>query len=349
MTGRERLLRALKGEALKKPPTDFWAEEVAKERLFAYVGHRDLERLLDDMRVDIRETDAIAPPETHLGNGVYQNHWGERYVYRQLPYGKMREDMPGALCAAESLEEIQAFPWPGNDAFDHGALEERCREIRDKGCAVRYGFADIWQRPTLVRGMENAMADLCENPDWIKWMSRRFTDFYLEDYRRAWEASGGRIDLFVVLSDLGTQRGPLISRHMFGEFIYPYLKEMAGLIHGLGARLFFHSCGDISSFIPEIIRAGVDVLDPIQPVNANMRPESLAKYKGRICFHGGMDVQGLLPTATGAEIRAQARRYFDALGPGYILAPTHLFQPDIPPENILAVYEAFIGSASGGR
>ena len=341
MTGKERLRRALKGECSDRPPSDFWAEAVTKERLFTYLEHRDLDRFLDDMGVDIREADAAAPPETHLGNGVYQNYWGERYVYRTLPYGKMRDDMPGALHEAESLEEIQAFPWPVNDDFDYTGLEERCREIRDKGCAVRYGFADIWQRPTLVRGMENALVDMHENPAWIKWMGRRFTDFYLEDYRRAWEASGGRVDLFTVLSDLGTQNGPLISLDMFYEFIFPYLKEMADLAHSFGAGLFFHSCGDISSFIPHIITAGVDVLNPLQPVNQNMQPESLAKYKGRICFHGGIDVQRLLPSATPPEIHAQARRYSDTLGPGYILAPTHLFQPDIPPENIIAVYESF--------
>ena len=341
MTGRERLGRALRREPLDRPPTDFWAEEVAKERLYRYLGHRDLERFLDDMQVDIREVNAIAPKEVSLGNGVFQNHWGERYVYRQLEYGQMRDDMPGALSEAENIEDFIRFNWPVNDAFDYGHVAEECRAIRDKGCAVRYGSADIWQRPTLVRGMENAMMDMVLNPEWTHWMSRYFTDFYLEDYRRAWEASGGRIDLFVVYSDVGAQRGPLISGDMFREFVYPYLKEMADLAHGFGAGLLFHSCGDISSFIPDMIKAGVDVLDPIQPVTDNMLPENLAGFKNDICFHGGMDVQGLLLRATPDEIKAAARRYFEALGPGYILGPTHFFQPDIPPENMIAVYRAF--------
>jgi uroporphyrinogen decarboxylase len=340
MTGRERLLCALSHKPPDKPPSDFWAEDTAKERLFTCLGHRDLERFLDDMDVDIRETNAASPPDISLGGGVFQNYWGERFVYRQTPYGSMRDDQPGALFRAQSLKEIQAFPWPRNDQFNYSGLKERCRDIRAKGCAVRYGFADIWQRPMLVRGMENAMADLYEHPEWIHWLSRLFTDFYLEDYRRAWEAGEGMIDIFVVLSDLGSQRGPLISLDMFQTFVYPYLKEMADLAHSFGAALFFHSCGDISAFIPDIIRAGVDILNPLQPVNGNMQPEALAAYKGRICFHGGMDVQKLLPGANAASIRDQALRYTRALGPGYILAPTHLFQPDIPPENIIAVYRA---------
>ena len=86
----------------------------------------------------------------------------------------------------------------------------------------------------------------------------------------------------------------------------------------------------------------MDVLDPIQPAGPEMAPERLeAEFAGRICFHGGMDMQRLLPHGTPAEVRAEARRYCQVLGRagGYILGPAHLFQPDVPPENILAVYQ----------
>lgn len=343
MTGLERLRRALANKPLDRPPADFWAEEVSKERLFRHLGHRDLERFLDEMRVDIREASALTPEETRLDDRVFQNYWGERYVYRETPYGGMREDLPGALAGARSLRDIRDFPWPVNDDFDYSGLGKRCADIRGKGCAVRYGSADVWQRPLLVRGMENALLDMYENPEWILWLSRKFTDFYLEDYRRAWEASGGRIDIFVVYSDLGTQQGALISTSMFREFVFPFLRELANEVHRFGASLMFHSCGDVSSFIPDIIGAGADILDPIQPVNPNMSPERLSEYAGQICFHGGMDVQKLLPYADAAQIRLAAHRCFKALGPGYILAPTHFYQPDIPPENIMAVYRSFLG------
>ena len=341
MTGRERLLHALQQLPQERPPADFWAEDTAVERLFRYLGHRDLHQFLDKMRVDVREAVVPEPPELCLDDGVRQNYWGERYRVQQTEYGPMRSDLPGALSQANSFAEIQAFPWPDNDAFDYSSLENQCREIRSRGCAVRYGFADVWQRPLLVRGLENALLDLYENPEWIQWLSRRFTDFYLEDYRRAWEASGGRIDLFLIISDLGSQRGPLISTRMFDEFVFPYIKEMVDLVHSFSAFALFHSCGDISSFIPGLIRAGVDFLNPLQPVGSEMRPEALARYRGQICFHGGMDVQGLLPFASEEDVKREARRYFSLLGPGYVLAPTHLFQPDIPPENLIAVYQAF--------
>jgi uroporphyrinogen decarboxylase len=144
-----------------------------------------------------------------------------------------------------------------------------------------------------------------------------------------------------LISDLGSQRGPLISLAMFEEFVAPYLKEMIDLIHSTGAKVLFHSCGAVARFIPELIRLGVDVLDPIQPAGNEMNPAQLqAKFGGKIAFHGGIDMQNLLPRGTPAQVAAEANRYCKILGEngGYILAPAHLFQPDVPPENILALY-----------
>ena len=128
---------------------------------------------------------------------------------------------------------------------------------------------------------------------------------------------------------------------MFREFVAPYIREMADCIHGLGAKVLYHSCGLIRAFIPELIQLGVDVLDPIQPVGTAMAPERLkADFGDRLSFHGGIDMQRLLPYGTPDQVRGEVRRYCDSLGHrgGYIVGPAHLFQPDVPPENIFAVY-----------
>jgi uroporphyrinogen decarboxylase len=341
LTPRERVLAAAALEQPDRTPCDFWAEECTWNRLLAHVGHGDRERLLQDLTVDVRHLDLAAPVERAIGDGVYQNFWGERYIYRDTPWGKMREDVHGALAAAASFDELERFAWPTPDVFDYSSLAGQCR--RWEPYALLYGFADVWQRPGLVRGWEGMFLDMAERPDWVHFLGRRFTDFYREDYTRAAEATGGRIDLYLLISDLGSQAGPLISLPMFREFVAPYLKEMIDLIHGLGGRVLYHSCGRIGRFIPDLIALGVDILDPIQPVGPEMAPERLkADFGDRLCFHGGMDMQRLLPTGTPEQVRAEARRYSATLGAGggYILAPAHLFQPDVPPENILAVYAA---------
>ncbi len=339
MTSRERVLAALEHCRPDRTPRDFWAEPPAWNRLLAYLGHDDRERVLDDLGIDVRHLEIAGPPERELGGGLFENFWGERYIYRETPWGSMREDAPGALSSARSLADLERFAWPSPDQFDHASLAEQCRRRDDH--ALLYGFADVWQRPALVRGWEGMFVDMVDRPEWVHFLARKFTDFYKEDYARAAEATGGRIDLYLLISDLGSQTGPLISLSMFREFVAPYIREMTGCIHALGGRVLYHSCGMIRPFIADLIELGVDVLDPIQPVGTAMAPESLkAEFGDRLCFHGGIDVQKLLPSGTTEEIQAEVDRYCTEMGRdgGYILGPTHLFQPDIPPENILAVY-----------
>ena len=341
MTPRERVLAAIRRQQPDRTPCDFWAEAPAMNRLFSYVGHSDKELLLRQLGVAVRHLDAPAPPERALGDGVFQNFWGERFIYKPTPWGPMREDVKGALAAAQSLSALEAFPWPSPDCLDRSRLKEQC--ARWENHALLYGFADVWQRPALVRGWEGMFLDMAERPDWAHFLARKFTDFYLEDYTRAAEITGGRIDLYLVISDLGSQTGPLISLSMFREFVAPYLKEMVARIHSLGGLALFHSCGSIRPFIPDLIALGADVLDPIQPVNPDMSPERLkAEFGHRLTFHGGIDMQKLLPYASPKEVEAAVCRYCETLGSGggYICGPAHLFQPDVPPENILAVYRA---------
>lgn len=339
MTSRDRVLAALEHQAPDHTPRDFWAEEPAWNRLLTHAGHGDRERLLRELRIDLRHLDAVSAPERGLGDGVWQNCWGERYIYQRTPWGPMREDVPGALAGAKSLHELEAFNWPSLDMRDYSKLSHQIREHNE--FALVYGFADVWQRPALVRGWEGMFSDMIEHPDWVHFLARKFTDFYLADYLRAAEVTSGRIDLFLLISDLGSQHGPLISLPMFRQFVAPYLKEMIDLIHRLGAKVLYHSCGAIRPFIPDLITLGVDVLDPIQPTGPDMSPARLkADFGDRLCFHGGIDMQKLLPFATPEQVAANARLYCETLGQGggYILSPAHLFQPDVPPENVLAVY-----------
>jgi uroporphyrinogen decarboxylase len=340
MTPRERVLAAVRREQPDRTPRDFWAEPPALRRLLDYAGFPDQDRLLDALEVDVRHLETPAPPERQLGGGLFQNFWGERFVQQPTPWGPMRQDVKGALAGASSLADLEAFAWPTPDCVDYSGLPEQAR--RHAQHALFYGFADVWQRPALVRGWEEFFLDLVERPQWIHFLCRKFTDFYLEDYTRAAEMTHGRIDLYLLISDLAGQRGPLISTPMFREFVEPYLKEMIDRIHQLGGLAMYHSCGAVAPFIPELIRLGVDILDPLQPAGPAMQPERLkADFGCRLSFHGGIDMQDLLPRGTPAQVAAEARRYCEVLGAagGYILAPAHLFQPDVPPENILAVYQ----------
>ena len=138
MTPRERVLTALDHRTPDRTPRDFWAEDPTWNRLFADVGHDDKARLLDDLGIDVRHLELDGPSEQHIGEGVYQNFWGERYIYRQTAWGPMREDTCGALADAQTMADLETFPWPTPDQFDHAIARHPMRTIRRLRDPVRF-------------------------------------------------------------------------------------------------------------------------------------------------------------------------------------------------------------------
>ncbi|MCJ7739627.1 MAG: methyltransferase, partial [Anaerolineae bacterium] len=154
---------------------------------------------------------------------------------------------------------------------------------------------------------------------------------------------GPYIDLTTSGDDFGMQTGPLISPRMFKELIAPYFssriertKELAGCYY------WHHTCGSVASLLDEIIDCGVDILNPLQTSAASMDPPSLkARFGDRLVFWGGVGVQQFLPQASPDEVEIHVRELVSVLGAdgGYVIAPAHNMQEDIPPQNIVAWVE----------
>jgi len=338
MNSKERLRETIRCRSTDRAPRHFRAEPETLEKIYRRVGMRDYYQLLDDLDADIRHVDAVYPPDKKC-DGYYQNCWGERHVFKPSEFGPVRELIDGALTEAKSLEDFKNFPWPTVDDLDYSGISAFCNRFHDRG--ITYALADFSQRPSNVRGMQNFLMDMLLHPDYVHYITNHFTEFYVEDFRRAYKASGNRIDMFLTYTDLGTQHGPMISLQAFREFIKPYLKRLADVVHELGSSLFYHSCGMVFPFIEEIIEVGVDVLDPIQPCSPLMQPKHLQKTFGdRVCFHGGIDVQGILGTGTPEEVRQEVLRYEAAFKhKGYIVSSSHYLQMDASVENIFAIFD----------
>jgi uroporphyrinogen decarboxylase len=141
---------------------------------------------------------------------------------------------------------------------------------------------------------------------------------------------------------MGSQESLLFSPRQIREFLIPRMKRMIDLAHGAGAYVFFHSDGAVRKIIPDMIAAGIDVLNPIQWRCAGMDREGLKRDFGdHILFHGGVDNQQTLPFGTVDDVRAEVRYNIEVLGQdgGYFIAPCHNIQANTPPENIVAMYE----------
>jgi len=151
------------------------------------------------------------------------------------------------------------------------------------------------------------------------------------------------VDWFCFGDDLGMQTGPFMSPATFREVVKPYMAEYYGKVREAApdSLIFHHSCGSVYRLLDDLIDIGVRILNPLQPNALEMEPERLKeKARGRLCLHGGMDLQHLLPFGTPAEVRAEALRRMRIMGEGggYVCAAAHSLPEDVPVENILALF-----------
>ena len=338
MDSRERVLASIRHEQPDRVPCDLWAEPGVWQRLKKDLGAGSEEAVRKALEIDIRYVSPVYPADT-IANGVRQNMWGERWEKTSTVYGLEWEHTRGVLFDARTVSDLEAFPWPTCDQVDYSHVAEEVR--RCEGYAIFYGNADFFERPGLVRGLENILVDVMLNQDMVDFLQERFLSFFIEDFHRTLEAAGGKIDVFWALTDLGTQERLLMGRDVMQKYIFTPLEKMAEVVHREGVKLMFHSCGAVREVIPELIACGVDILNPLQPAAKGMEPAGLKRDFGKdIAFHGGIDIQYLLPQKTPGVVAAEAARVAHILCAqgGYILSPSHNIQLDTPTDNIRAMY-----------
>lgn len=349
MTSKERVLAAVNLSEPDQIPMDYHGNRFVLERLRADLGvrsHRELLRALGSDIVDLRGTVdptyiGPIPASREIGDGVRENWWGWRQKTVHAACGPEEQFVDFVLAGATSVEELAAHPWPSPDWFDFSDFPERLEPWSE--FAVMATGVSVYQHPTFLRGIDTLLLDMAADREMADYLMNRFTDFYLEYFDRMLTAADGRIDILRQADDLGTQESLFYSPEMFRTYIKPRTAKFVELAHHHGAKFMFHSCGAIRPLIDDLIEIGVDILDPLQAAAKGMEPEVLKERFGdRICLHGGIDTQYLLPQGSPDEVAAEVRRRCDILGEGggYILAPCHVLQLDVPTENVLAMRDA---------
>jgi len=349
MNAKERVLTAVARRVPDRVPMDFQFNPWVLERLHRDLGTSTLRELLDRLRSDIVDLRGVVDPKyrgpipqsRELGDGVRENFWGWRQKVMHTATGPEDCYVEFVLADATSVDDLERHRWPSADWFDFSEFSARLDEWRD--LAVMASGASVLQHPSFLRGLENLLIDMAAQPEMAHWLIDRFTDFYLGFFDRMLTAAKGRIDILRTADDLGTQRGLFFSPDMFRTFIKPRLSKLIDMTHSHGVKFLFHSCGAIRPLIEDLIEIGVDILDPLQAAADGMEPQPLKDaYGDRICLHGGICTQYLLPRGTPDEVRCEVQRRLEIMGNGggYILAPCHVLQTDVPTENILALSEA---------
>ena len=275
--------------------------------------------------------------------GARVDEWGIGWI--KTPTSYHFEHIQHPLQKATTVKEIMEYPFPDIDAdYRYEGLSERVQRIKESGFAVSasamaVGGSVFWP-PYKLRSMEQLLVDFMINPDIANAMLDAVTSRMSVLAERLAAAS---VDILRLADDLGTQLAPIISLDTFRKFIKPRLAKIIQSAKRVKPDIlvFFHSDGHIQEFIPDLIEIGVDVLNPVQP--ECMDPvEIKKKYGNHLAFWGTIGTQTTLPFGTKEEVRQTVKERIETVGKGggLLIAPTHLVEPEVPWENIMAMVEA---------
>lgn len=344
MTSRERVVRCLNHEATDRVTLDYHAEPEVDQRLMHDLCVPDYDALQERLHSDIRRIipKPVTEPRWYLDDGTREDYWGIRSRTMHGAKGTYDEFVWNPMWDMQTLEEVKAHSWPSPDMYDYSVLPTEAAKYKEYGILWEgWEGADIFTRPSILRGMDNLMMDMALRPEIAHLIIGKFTDFYCEDLTRALEATDGEIMFASEWSDFGMQDRLLMSIPMWREFVKPYLKRLVDVAHTGGIKYMVHSCGAIRELIPDMIEIGVDILDPIQVMAKGMEPEGLKRdFGGKIAFHGSLCTQSTLPFGTPDDVAQSVRDRIRVFGTaGFILAPSHNIQPDTSTANIVAMYD----------
>jgi uroporphyrinogen decarboxylase len=246
-----------------------------------------------------------------------------------------------------TVANVEAWPWPDPaDPQRFAGVREAALAVRETGRAVVVGSmsAGIYEIAQWMRGYEDSFSDLASNEPMAEALLEKSLELQLRFWEHMGDAAGDLIDVAATADDFSGQFGLLIAPETYRRLVKPRHRRLFDLIHArTSARVFFHSCGSVRAAIPDLIEAGVDILNPVQVSATGMDSADLKREYGRdlVFWGGGVDTQRVLGTGTPEQVRAEVRRRLDDFMPGggYVFNQVHNIQANVPPENIVAMWE----------
>jgi hypothetical protein len=219
---------------------------------------------------------------------------------------------------------------------------EQLRRATDK--ALFLGCWDFFGLPW-VGSIPDFLVLMVSDPGYVKELFAVRTETALDNLSKAWRYLGDNIDVLGLDgTDYGSQNTELFSPRLFAELYVPFFKIQNRWVHEHTPwKTWLHTCGSVTRILPQLVEAGVDILNPLQTSAAGMEPAWLKQtYGKKIAFWGGgVDTQRTLPFASAEQVAAQVRERVRLLAPGggFVFNPVHNVQQGTPPENLLAAFD----------
>lgn len=368
MTPRERFQAAMNHEQPDALLLDM-GKHIGSIHRRAYVKLKEFlgdDRMVNENRVLDRMAQTVVPDECLLERFDIDFRW----IVPHWVQVKERNDVPGYVdmwgvpykaagdwdhCVVDgapmrqaTLETIDEFQWPDtNDPEQFKGLREKARHLYENtdyvigADAIKAG---VLMNSLQMRGYDQFFMDLAIDKPFAEALMDRILNTLKEMWSRYMDAVGEYVQIAYVTDDLGSQTSLLVSPRMFRDLLKPRMKELHDHIKSCAdVKLMFHSDGAVLPLLDDFVEMNVDILNPVQTSVSGLEDTYALKeqFGNRLSFHGAMDVQQMMPNATIDELEQEiARRIYDlGRNGGYILAPCHNIGHDIPPENVVTLFE----------
>ena len=375
MTSRQRAIKALNHKEPDRIPIDLGGFQTgihkkAYQDLIDYLGFEEMlqildpvqqlvipsERVLEKFHVDFRYITADAPEgfkgdiRKSVRNGrLWHDLKDEFGVVWSMPDDQnLYMDISHHPLADTTLRDLHDYPFPkGKDPSRFTGVRERALEMRENTpYALASGICGVtYETCWYMRGLEQWFMDMIENPEFCEALIDQTAKFWVEWLTGFLGEVGDLLDVVMIGDDLAGQHGPLFSPDFYRKVVRPRQQRVIHTIKKLTkAKIWYHTCGSCLEYIPDLIDMGIDILNPVQISARGMDPKNLKKEHGQelVFWGGGIDSQHILPFATPQQVREEVKRNIEIFKPGggYVFNNVHNIQAGVPPENIVAMYEA---------
>ena len=356
LNSKERVRIAFSHQEPDRVPINYFSNPGIDGRLKAHFGldADDDEGLRQVLHVDFR---SVNPP--YIGPQLFPqvpdrlvDLWGVHMRWVEHESGGYWDYCDFPLKDAD-LDFVLNYPMPNPDDYDYAAAVEEAKQYQNYWVTTgNAGLGDIINRTSMFRNMEQVLVDLMSNDEACMTFIDRRLKIEVEILNRTLEAAKGLIDMVWMGEDLGTQKGPMISKRLYRKQLRSRHQRLIDCAKSYDLPVIVHSCGSSSWVYEDFIEMGVDVVDTLQPEAKDMAPAYLKEtYGGRLAFHGCISTAGVLAYGTVEDVQKDVRDTLAIMMPGggYALSPTHQIQDNSPTENVVAMYQAALemGKYSG--
>ena len=375
MTSRDRVIKALNHEEPDRVPIDLGGFQtgIHKRAYRALIDHLGFneeiqtldpvqqlaipsETILQKFHADIRYVTAHAP-DGFEGKIEINDREGRRWhdlrdefgVVWSMPDNQMLYmDISHHPLSEATIKDVERYPFPnGGDPSRFTGVREKALSMRQNTpYALSSGICGVtYEVCWYLRGMERWFLDTMENRAFCEALIDRTAQYWVDWMTGFLGEVGDVLDVIMIGDDLTGQDGPLFSPRFYREVVRPRQKRVIDVIKkNSRARIWYHTCGDCSEYIPDLIDMGIDILNPVQINTRGMDPKVLKAAYGKdlVFWGGGIDSQRVLPFVSPEKIREEVRKNLEVLKPGggYVFNNVHNIQPGVTPQNIVAMYEA---------